>query len=1090
MRHALSSTPSLLLSLALLFLLTSSTNAGTFYSSERKAELRELAAQTWRHGFDQYKRVAFPADEVLPLSCAKQGHDRKNPENTGVNDVMGDYALTLVDSLDTFPMLNDYNGFEQAVRDTIAHVSFDVDSRVQVFEVTIRMMGGLLSGHLLAQPPPPSSGLSYNGSTFSSSIKGFALPWYRGELLELAQDLGRRLLPAFETPTGIPYARVHLQKGLRGKGGKDESGETCSAGAGSLLLEFITLSRLTSDPIFEQVARRAFFAVWNARSEIGLVGNTIDARSGAWMHGVSSTGAGIDSFFEYAAKAYVLTGDMEYHRVWETAYAALQRYSRSPDGFWYRGVSLTTGQLSSVLVDSLSAFFPGVQTLMGDLEGAVKSHSVYAFQWLRYGGLPEMFDTHKRRGVVMGYPLRPEFVESNMYLYQATKDDYYLSIAEGILHDINNLARVECGFAAVLNLETRELEDKMPSFVTSETLKYLYLTFDENNPFLRDDSAFVFTTEGHPLEIPHPPRAPSPSTQHHPNRNRNRNRKKRVFSPPPPTSSSSSSSTALPAAPTCKAHEPLYDPKHQHFLALSVERRTDWESARWFAGYDVEGEKEEEKERQEGRWSEWGWCEIPLGEDPVTTAARFSTTFSLIQNYVLGHLVSFRSLPPPSSISSVASSVSASLAPSPPPPPSSCAEPFHPSALPPVSALDIHIELLFASSSSAEITSPPSSQLRLSSHGDVLVTSISGLRFFLTRATSPPGVEGYVVSRVGLLRVGEGRQVVVRDEKVLAGLKEEGKRVEKVWVWAELGERRKAPEGTLLRREGEGRGKKTGKLEAFLGKIGLGQSFALTAYGEQEWEGEEEECGCGSADGHDSGDEGDWEEFDSLSSFSDHDPDSPLPTSLHIPGLAASFGPSLTRRLPSSSSSSSPSPQFILDGPPLPLSLPPSSNPFFCSPPSSSPSSPSPSPPSFPSLLLVPRGHCSFLLKSHHASLANFSGVVLVSSPAEGDGEDAKGEGFVVPSAGEEEIEGMGMKEWEEVVPMVLVGERRGRVLEEMVRRAGAAGQGEGEGEGEGKEVFVVVRSDEDEEEEEGPVVLGGYVVRNVKLDRTGRWGR
>lgn len=63
---------------------------------------------------------------------------------------MGDYLLTVVDSLDTFPMLDDKAGFEQAVREVIEHVSFDVDSRVQVFEVTIRMMGGLVRR---AHPP-------------------------------------------------------------------------------------------------------------------------------------------------------------------------------------------------------------------------------------------------------------------------------------------------------------------------------------------------------------------------------------------------------------------------------------------------------------------------------------------------------------------------------------------------------------------------------------------------------------------------------------------------------------------------------------------------------------------------------------------------------------------------------------------------------------------------------------------------------------------------------------------------------------------------------------------------------------------------
>lgn len=48
-----------------------------------------------------------------------------------------------------------------------------------------------------------------------------------------------------------------------------------------------------------------------------------------------------------------------------------------------------------------------------------------------------------------------------------------------ILHDINNKTRVPCGLASVKDLTTGLLEDKQPSFVTSETLKYLYLTFDE-----------------------------------------------------------------------------------------------------------------------------------------------------------------------------------------------------------------------------------------------------------------------------------------------------------------------------------------------------------------------------------------------------------------------------------------------------------------------------------------------------------------------------------------------------------------------------------------------------------------------------------
>ena len=72
-------------------------------------------------------------------------------------------------------------------------------------------------------------------------------------------------------------------------------------------------------------------------------------------------------------------------------------------------------------VDSLSAFFPGVQVLMGDVEAAIKGHAVYAWQWRRYRALPELFDISRRQAVANGYPLRPEFIESNMYLYHVSR---------------------------------------------------------------------------------------------------------------------------------------------------------------------------------------------------------------------------------------------------------------------------------------------------------------------------------------------------------------------------------------------------------------------------------------------------------------------------------------------------------------------------------------------------------------------------------------------------------------------------------------------------------------------------------------------
>lgn len=54
----------------------------------------------------------------------------------------------------------------------------------------------------------------------------------------------------------------------------------------------------------------------------------------AWISTTSTTGAGIDSFFEYVAKAYILLGDDEYYRIWSEAYGAVMKWLRSNDGFW------------------------------------------------------------------------------------------------------------------------------------------------------------------------------------------------------------------------------------------------------------------------------------------------------------------------------------------------------------------------------------------------------------------------------------------------------------------------------------------------------------------------------------------------------------------------------------------------------------------------------------------------------------------------------------------------------------------------------------------------------------------------------------
>ncbi|KAI9291272.1 glycoside hydrolase [Neoconidiobolus thromboides FSU 785] len=414
------------------------------------------------HSYNSYMKFGFPSDEVKPISCKGFNRDKKNRNNIGVNDVLGDYQLTLVDSIDMLVVLGDKVEFEKGIRKIIKYVNFNKDARVQVFEVTIRMLGGLLSGHMFASQPE----------------HGFQLDWYNNELLSLALDLGERLLPAFySSPTNIPFARVNLKYGMN----TVETSETCTAGVGTLLLEFATLSRLTGDDRFEKVARDALKQVWDLRFETGLFGNSLDLRNGKWLYNMSGIGAGMDSFFEYLLKSAILLNDDSLLDQFESSYLALLKFTRDHSGFFYLNINANNTNLINTWIDSLAAFFPGLQVLAGDLENSIKLHLTYFNLWEKFHALPERFDLESNKPILNYYPLRPEFIESTYMLYQATRDPFYLKVGEMILNDLQSRFRCKCGFASMSNVLNGTLDDRMESFFLSETLKYLYLLFDTGN---------------------------------------------------------------------------------------------------------------------------------------------------------------------------------------------------------------------------------------------------------------------------------------------------------------------------------------------------------------------------------------------------------------------------------------------------------------------------------------------------------------------------------------------------------------------------------------------------------------------------------
>jgi len=446
-------------------------------------------------GYNNYMNLAFPLDELNPLLCKGRGPDYDNPSNININDVLGNYSLTLVDSLDTLLVMGNVSEFKRAVQLVIENVSFEQDSTIQVFEASIRLLGGLLSAHLLITDQQKLLG--------DVNIEN-----YDNELLDMAHDLAARLLPAFEnTQTGIPHPRVHLRNGVPDYGVT----ETCTAGAGTLLVEFGILSRLIKDPIYESYARRTLKSLWDLKNkDTGLLGNTVDIQTGKWTGQISGIGAGMDSYFEYLLKSFILFNEVEDLETFQSSYETIKTYLRKGrlkcnegegEHPIYVNVDMKSGATSTAWIDSLQASFAGLQVLYGDVEEAICSHALYYAVWKKWDALPERFNWQRKEPDVPFYPLRPEFAESTYLLYQATKNPFYLRVGEYILESLNKHTLAPCGYATLHSVVDKSQEDRMESFFLSETCKYLYLLFDIHHPLNTKAERFLFTTEGHVIPI-------------------------------------------------------------------------------------------------------------------------------------------------------------------------------------------------------------------------------------------------------------------------------------------------------------------------------------------------------------------------------------------------------------------------------------------------------------------------------------------------------------------------------------------------------------------------------------------------------------
>ena len=395
------------------------------------------------------------------------GHDELRPLSGTARDWYGDSLLmTPVDALDTLLIMGLREEANRAQTLIVESLSFDKDISVQNFEVTIRLLGGLLSAYQMTGDP---------------------------RLLHLAEDLGTRLLPVFHSPTGMPYRFVNLRTG------KTSDPKSNPAEIGTLLLEFGTLSKLTNKPVFYEKAKNAVVQLYRRRSKIGLVGDEIDVETGTWTGATSHVGGGIDSYYEYLLKSAILFDDKECLAMWQSSRRAINKYlaDDTRNGFWYGEADMNTGKRTATQFGALHAFLPAVLALGGDIKRAKKLQASAFRMWSSYGLEPEVIDYSTMKAVHTGYPLRPEIIESAFYLRRYTRDDRDLQMGRTFLESLTAWCRTDSGYTTIKNVVTKEKGDLMPSYFLAETMKYLYLLFANDSDF--DPRTVVFNTEAHPL---------------------------------------------------------------------------------------------------------------------------------------------------------------------------------------------------------------------------------------------------------------------------------------------------------------------------------------------------------------------------------------------------------------------------------------------------------------------------------------------------------------------------------------------------------------------------------------------------------------
>ncbi|GAB5355957.1 hypothetical protein AAMO2058_000249600 [Amorphochlora amoebiformis] len=442
----------------------------------RDPEKLEAIRGAFRLAWGGYSKYCYGEDELRPLSrtCSNWVH-------------MG---LTLIDSLDTLWIMGLKDEFHKAKRWVANELPVAPNEKVSFFESTIRVTGGLLSAYELSGDPV---------------------------FLEKATQIQANLDQAFQdTEIGMPVSEINLKTGegsLPGWTGKS----LILSEIGTNAVEMLKLSQHTKKMEFANYAERVIDFLDQLETPVkGLYPSLISPKNGRPTSRRVSFGGMGDSWYEYLLKSWLLSSRQvdKYKRMYvETLQAIKTNMIKKSNGRIY--LPTMEGTFTTRLMEHLVCFMPGLIAL-GSAEGVNQGRSAEDLRLAEelMDTCVEMYDMSESKlapdsvrfsnqGMVIDkreFRLRPETVESLFYLWRITHKQKYRDAAWMIFQAMDRNCRVAgVGHANVKDVnDPSQKEDRMESFWLAETLKYLFLTFEDDSVIPLNK--YVFNTEAHPLE--------------------------------------------------------------------------------------------------------------------------------------------------------------------------------------------------------------------------------------------------------------------------------------------------------------------------------------------------------------------------------------------------------------------------------------------------------------------------------------------------------------------------------------------------------------------------------------------------------------